>query len=371
MVDDSHMREQLIGFLLDALGDADRELVRQKLRESAQWREELAHLRQRLDPLDDEELACEPPANLADKTCQFVSSQDESCLPAEEDEVIGLSGCYSETSRCPGNWSVADLTMVGGVCVAAALLFFPAVSKSHFRAQLLSCQNNLRSIGLAAARYSDHHHGMYPYIPNDPQQAFAGSFAMRLFRDGYITDLGVFQCSHQSPPKVEIYAQRKDIREDGTRPTNSIIPLLVVIRVAGDYGYNVGYVENNNYRIVMNRGRIHYAMVADRASATKHGIRSRNHGMRGQNVCFEDGHVVFTTNFNVTDNVYLNDLGKVAPGVRKDDAVLMAPLARPAFIIPAWVHRERSPSNAFPGQSAPRLHNSSVMPMDLATPNTL
>ena len=46
-------------------------------------------------------------------------------------------------------WNLIDFVVAAGVSLAAAMLFFPAVSNSRYQAQLAACQNNLRMFGIA------------------------------------------------------------------------------------------------------------------------------------------------------------------------------------------------------------------------------
>ena len=61
--------------------------------------------------------------------------------------------------------------------------------------------------------------------------------------------------------------------------------------MGGSYGYCIGYVDQGVYQPTRNLGRPGFAIMADAPCEDRPGRQSDNHGGRGQNVLFEDGHV--------------------------------------------------------------------------------
>ena len=95
--------------------------------------------------------------------------------------------------------------------------------------------------------------------------------------------------------------------------------------MGGSYGYCLGHFRNGAYEGTRNRQRSGFAIVADAPSPDQPGHQSRNHGGRGQNVLFEDGHVVFLTCSkpnDSADDIFVNDAGLVAAGLHENDAVI-------------------------------------------------
>src|SRR5688572_19191365 len=72
-------REQLLGYLLGALEDPEREQVERELAVNARLRDELAEIKAALDKvgLSDSPEPVEPPAGLAERTCQFIAEQSQ------------------------------------------------------------------------------------------------------------------------------------------------------------------------------------------------------------------------------------------------------------------------------------------------------
>ena len=138
------MREDLIGYLFGALDAERHDEVHHTLSNSPTLRQELRLLQRAVEPLrwDSEEYSA--PAGLAERTCLNVAEQIESnkvtLRPPSPSEVVGGSSRYA--------WTFSDMIVAAGVCLAAALLFFPAVSQSRYLAQLNNCQNNFKNCDL-------------------------------------------------------------------------------------------------------------------------------------------------------------------------------------------------------------------------------
>jgi len=115
--------------------------------------------------------------------------------------------------------------------------------------------------------------------------------------------------------------------------------------MGGSYGYNLGYLLDGRYHSTDNLQRPTFALMADAPdsesvrgesvrgnSAVPAQLSSLNHGRRGQNVLFEDGHVEFLKGCNAEgcpDNIFLNDRGQPTAGVHRDDAVIGPSHAHP------------------------------------------
>src|SRR6516165_783362 len=114
------MRENLLGYLLNAVEPEERSAVERSLAQDARLRDELALLRTGLAPLDGERAHHEPPKGLAQRCCEFVFTRD--IMPAR------LSPATSrETPRPRHRWSRLDLAVGGAIAAAVAVLILPAI----------------------------------------------------------------------------------------------------------------------------------------------------------------------------------------------------------------------------------------------------
>ena len=322
------MRDQLIGYLLGALDGPEQELLEKQLETDPELRRELQQLDASVELLRADCEGYAPPDGLAPATCQFVA-QRTGRQPVAPARVQLASAQLAETPT-GSRWSLADLVVAAGVIAAAALLFFPAIANSRFQSQLTGCQNNFRQLGLALNQYSLQHNDYFPYIPPHGNLAAAGTYAPILLEGGYITRPQIFLCpSSALAAKAASYRVPKLVEfrvADGQT--------LVILRriVGGSYGYNLGYMVGDRHSGTRNRGRVHFALMADAPSLHLAGHRSANHGGRGQNVLFENGcvrYLITCQTGDSGDDVFLSDRGFVEAGLHPDDAVIGNSASRP------------------------------------------
>ena len=117
-------------------------------------------------------------------------------------------------------------------------------------------------------------------------------------------------------------------------------------RAGGSYAYAIGYVDDRGrYRPIRNRSRPFFPILADAPSPYLEGRQSANHGGRGQNMFFEDGHIAFVTELTqfVGDDPVRNRLGARQFGLDSEDAVLlpspMPPILRSTRPVPTLIRR--------------------------------
>jgi hypothetical protein len=312
------MRDQLIGYLLDALEPSEHEQVESQLRRDPQLARELELLAHCLRPLAADKAHFEPPVGLAERACQAVHERSARVAPVPA------------PVHAPRQWSMADMVVAAGIFLAASLLFFPAMNQSRFAARLTGCKNNLRQVGLGLDVYSEMHGGFFPNVPIDDRQCgAAGVVVVRLADLGILREPNVVLCPGS---------------DDADHANGFHIPTFKELRAAqgaalthlhrtmgGSYGFNLGYVSNGKYYSPKNLHRARFALVAD-APSIEAPYHSLNHGGCGQNVLFEDGHVGYLTTCRAhgcRDDIYTNDSGAVRPGLHMHDSVLGPSHAQP------------------------------------------
>jgi hypothetical protein len=264
---------------------------------------------------------CEAPAGLAERTCAMVAQFDEQrkVVPAGSFRPRSPAAAAS-----PSPWSVADCVVVSGICLVAALLFFPAISHSRHIAQRIRCENNLREIGFALDQYSDKAGaGYFPWVPREGKRAFAGSYAPVLFDAGYLTRAEVLICPSSRFAESGRPFRVPTLSEiDNAGPRS--LPLLRR-RAGGSYGYSLGVIVNGQYRAPRNQGRTYFALMADAPSLGRDRDPIANHGGLGCNILFEDCHVRWgAAQFagSHIDDPFRNHRGVVEAGVDENDAVI-------------------------------------------------
>lgn len=305
------MREHLLGYLLDDLEPGESKQVAEALASDERLQRDLELLRQCLAPLAADAGHLTPPEGLALRTCRLVAAHAEST-------TVRVA---SSASR---GWRFSDMAVAAGVLVAASMVFFPAVNHSRMNAQLAGCQYNLRNIGLAMFKHSDAHGGAFPQLETSGKTAVAGYYGPMLRQAGYLDNDTTLVCP-TSP-----LAQDKDFRtptkEEIERSDGEALRRLQDM-MGGSYGYNLGLKLHGKYQGVQDRNRASFALMSDapRLQSSGSQANSDNHGGRGQNVLFEDGHVRYLNSCKEcesSDDYFHNAAGHVAPGVHIDDAVI-------------------------------------------------
>ena len=339
-------REQLLGYLLEALEDSERESVEKELKSDPDLQEHLADLRQMLRPLwaDDSDFA--PSPGLAQRTCRLVAAHGDSTKkPVEKASArprpeprtpVRAMAAVTGLSGEAASFSWLDLSMATGICLVALLLVFPAIQDSRYHAQRTGCENNLRLMGMGLGQYSQIHAGYFPYVPQTGNGAFAGSYAAALKssqlleNDRWVLCPGspVIRGDDFSIPTVE---QVMDMPQgpELARTRNTI---------GGDFGYSLGYTAAGRYRGPRNLHRGSFALMADAPGPAGPDYQTANHGGRGQNVMSEDFSVRFLpkpTWDDPVDHIFVNGAGAVAAGVDIDDSVIGSSSSTPFVFVGA------------------------------------
>ncbi len=328
------MRELLLRYLLGELDADERRDLQAQLRSDPELRAELEHLRSCLASSSDEDLfAPDAPSGLAERTAGLVVTNDGEVGP-----VRRRGGSLSQTSDGPTGflgWSLADLTVAGGVMLAVSMLIFPALGSSRDGTRRTVCQDNLRQVGMLMASYAQDHGGSIPKL--GPHER-AGMFAIELIREGYILpdDLAKLLVCPGSPVAAKVRSGVYRIRLPGSEEIRrmSRAQLAEVSANASPcYNYCLPYVVAGKYFVVPSKNRRLSPVLSD-ASGDEHvDPMSPNHGGRVLQVQFADGSMQLLTSAKLpglNDDLYHNNLGKVAAGLGPLDTVLAPSNATPA-----------------------------------------
>jgi anti-sigma factor RsiW len=325
----------LLGYLLGALEDDERAAVEEQLRGSAKLRRRLASLRRQIELLRGASCEFQPPPGLARRTCHFIAAFAEAPSGQPSATAASRATPLPAPVQLPsgGSWRWSDVSVMAGIMVTAVLLVFPAIQSSRFRARVTACQENLQQLGTALVQYSEHHGKYFPQVPQQGNLAAAGIYAPALLSDGLLDSPQRVLC-----PGSSLAADRSfqvpsldQLQAASGRELGRLRSIM-----GGSYGYSLGYVENGRYVSTCNLSRPTFALMADAPSDTLPGFQSENHGGRGQNVLFEDGHVRFLTSSRPIedgDDVFVNDTGLVAAGDQRNDSVVAGSAAAPLVFI--------------------------------------
>lgn len=328
--------EQLLDYLLGALEQAEQERLERQLDADPALRRRLKRLRGELGALRSPPPRFAAPPGLAARTCRFVFEHPRPAprpIRRPLPQPLAQAAASSPPVARP-SWTWADLVVAVGIFLAASLLVFPALESSRFKSRVIACQGNLRQVGVALVQYSQRNRGMFPQTPLNGPLAAAGIYAPTLVHEGYLPESQRLVCP-ESLLAVEPGFRVPRVEELLLAPTPERLSHLRA-RMGGSYGYSLGHVEGSQYYGPRNRGRAMFALLSDTPSVLPN-HQSVNHGGRGQNVLFEDGHVRFYPSSQpqtLADDFFVNDTGEVAPGSHPDDSVIGPSDAAPAMLLP-------------------------------------
>jgi len=325
--------EELIGYLVDALGPTERDAVELYLHSEPAASARLNRLNRLLAPLEADRGPISVPAGLADRAISRLEvhlAKEESlaeavrsalCEPAPADEALAVPVAARPLPRAPrdapetravGGRFRPDLIVGFAIAFITVGLLFSAVGKLRARNEMLACQNTLRTTHVALAGYADANDNRYPQIDAD---ATADSFVSALASAG------------QVPP---------DFRP--VCPACSRASLTESAAAVG-YTYTLGYrtpaKELIGPRRPLNRSEEHDLLPisadypAAGAAPAAGPLCPHSNGM---NVLYAGGNVRFTTSPLVGpegDHIFQDIYGHVGAGANRGDVVLGRPGDRP------------------------------------------
>jgi prepilin-type processing-associated H-X9-DG protein len=238
-----------------------------------------------------------------------------------------LSTAAGSDFNLRSSWSIRDMLVGAAALAVLASLLLPALSSSRDNSQVLACQNNLRQLGMAFRNYSAINDGGFIAIPRNGNLAVSGCFGPILKDAGLLEDDSLLACAgvdgDEPPVVIPSIAQIESATDQDQR-------LYYRRTMAGHFGYSMGYRDGDEYR-APREGTAQVILLADRPS-TAGDRQSQNHGGRGQNCLFSDGHVEFVAGPAYgSDMVYENDYGIVGPGSNLLDNVIAPSHLSPVF----------------------------------------
>lgn len=324
------MRELLIRYLLGELGADERHDLERRLAADAALRRELAHLHSCFTAACElDEPSAEPPRGLAERTTEFVVEEDDAgtdraALIVPADPPAGALG-----------WSLADLTVAGGVMLAVSMLLFPALGDSRNLSRRNECQNHHRQLGQYVGEYAQDHGNYLPSVgPGDN----AGIYAVHLVDKGYVSEdeMAVLLVCPGSPQADEIRSGQLVIRIPSFDELRTMSPSEQAIarkNMSPMLAYRLPYRVGDRYYDIRHERLALSPVLSDAPGSEQEGLMSPNHGGVLIHVLCQDGSVrSFTSSTlpGLNDDLFRNVLGLEAAGVGRRDAVLGRSEATPA-----------------------------------------
>lgn len=329
--------EDLLGYMLGALDARDARRVEESLERDPGLEQDLCEMKATLAPLEMLDERGGPPPALARRTCQVVAAAsrhgDEAILAGDSGAIrmsAPADGGMPELGRA--SWSLVDLLVA---CTAAAIVgavLLPAISLSRFNSRVIACQSNLQCLFHSMVSWAEMNDGEFVRIPDSGPLSVAGCFGPYLKESGLLESDQLLSC-----PGISGSAEPARIPTLTEVANATTVPQTLDMqrRMGGHYGYSLGNADNGIYRAPRSMGRANFALLADSPTFSNGNSRSsRNHGPSGQNILFEGGRVSFVTSPIIgTDEVFLNDLMMVAPGIHNLDSVVAPSHVHPIKLV--------------------------------------
>jgi prepilin-type processing-associated H-X9-DG protein len=323
------MDENLLGYLLGALEPDEHRRVASYLEANPAARERLEALRQALEPMSADRDDPEPPPRLAARTLAHVSGLSCGDLPrAPQTAGRATGGAFSV-------WRRADVLVAACLMLTALGLlvhWLYTLNRPDGAAQMVACQDNLRRLYVGLKTYSDRHNNDFPNVARaaDSPRNVAALVVPILMESGSLPEPVSVSCPATGTPQACPWTlgQLQAMSPEEFRKN--------VDSLAACYAYSLGYrVDDALVGLRYDPGKPinRLPLMADCPSPNPQSGNSPNHGGKGQNVLFMDGHVEFCTARTVGvsgDDIFLNKAAQVAAGLDWTDSVLGRNSATPA-----------------------------------------
>ena len=336
-------QEDLLGYVLGALDAQEHRNVQQLIDDNPEIEEQLLQIKNSLLPLDCLSTSG-PPPGLARRTCESVAGwqvePDTSKALSIPDHVGSLESgiqlaiddsapvkpkrllrsSVSDRFLHPKSWSIQDVLAGMAMIAIVAGILLPTISYTRHRSRMIACRNNLTEVGVALFKYSSVHDGQFVAVPRDGNLAAIGCFGPILKDCGLLEDDSLLACAGVAAelPPVQIPSCDEVINASCTERIRSLRR-----RMAGHYGYTMGYWDGRKYCPPRNLGRSDFVLVSDQPSPRNPGRVSDNHENGSQNCLMGDLSVLTVKGPAIgNDALFFNNYCIVAPGSDERDNVI-------------------------------------------------
>jgi prepilin-type processing-associated H-X9-DG protein len=316
------MDENLVAYLLGALSPEQRRQVEAYVEADPAAREQLEALRRTFDLLAADRGDPRPPADLAKRTLARVAELSAHDLPRAP-----TCGSGRAAGAAFPLWRRADVLVAACLLVTALGLlthWVLTLRRPEGSVQLVACKDNLRKFYFGLKNYSARHNNQFPNVAQaaDSPKNVAGLVVPILLEDQALAEPVSVSCPANGPAQECPWTLR-ELRAMSPEQFRKSVDLL-----ASGYAYSLGYRSEGRVvglRFDPDKPNHRLPVMADCPPVDPSQGNSPNHGSKGQNVLFMDGHVEFCTMRNVGvggDDIFLNKASEVAAGLDWMDSVL-------------------------------------------------
>jgi hypothetical protein len=323
------MRELLIRYLLGELDAGQQRQLEERLGNSPELQHELAYLRTCFAAARDAESGAEQlPLGLAERTAQRITdSGSMRCRGRAADSTASTTAAAAvDVPPSALGWSLADLTVAGGVFLAVSMLVIPALRESRDATRAAICQDHQQQMFVLLAGLAENSDGYFPRIREGTN---AGMFTVELLEKGLADaeHLATLLVCPAAPLADKVRAGEFSVRIPTMRQLAVMSPHeLAEARqnMSPFYAYHFPYQQGNQYFYRPHNRQAFAPILCDTSDTVSGEMVSANHHGVVQ-VLFGDGSVQLFQSCRVPtfdDDLYRNARGMVAAGCDPLDAVL-------------------------------------------------
>ncbi len=283
-----HLDENLIGYLVGALDEDTRAEVHAQIHSDADVHCRLEQLRLTLEPLAADKVNMAPPKDLAVRTIARIAEYCSLNLPHAPEAV-------ARSTPLGSRWRRADFIVAAAVVLLAVVVGLPALFRLRgpgMGAALAECKNNMRELNVGLQAFKDVHHEFPSVVVEKPRDA-AGMVVPILADAGAVLEPASLCCPGSNsgvtcPMTLEQLGHL--IRMNSL---SKQVVLFPATPIPSDIATKPAIILAPWYPKVLQS--CDFPLLADAPPADGGLGNSNNHGGTGQNVLFADGHVRFVS----------------------------------------------------------------------------
>jgi hypothetical protein len=315
------MREQLVGYLFDALDEGEARELEAALSAphgGEALRRDLELLRRAVAPLAVDRGPIDQPAGLALRTLAFVQDQARPVTVPMRPMTPARDGGGPAASR--RFW--LDRLLLAASALAACILVVPLVAEAISDSRARRVERRLQTLASSIHGYGESHR-IYPTPPESGPLSRAGLYAPTLVSEHrLVADDGTVLVPGSDLDRTRGFRVPTLEELEAAEGTPRFEEL--VRTMGGDFGYTLGH-RSSDGTLQPNRAltRSHHPLLADAPAPCCE--KSDNHPDGFHYILFEGGHFRRLQADGIhldNDHLYRNHDGEVAAGVDAEDAVI-------------------------------------------------
>lgn len=240
----------------------------------------------------------------------------------------GASRILPNCLRQRGAFTLVELLVVLSVIAILISLLLPAVQMAREAGRRISCQNNLKQLGLAM----HNHHAAFQQFPPGRGTPFPGTFSAHAYLLPYCEGLAFNLIDFHSPPITFTLASGKVL--DGSNNFAAATSVLPIFQCPSDPNQNGRLLNSEfaatNYAACSGTGQVDYGSLTD-----ADGVFFSGSNTRFRDLTDGSSHTVAFSERVVGPGIAVPLTGQVATDDRQQPPTVMWEISSPAITTPS------------------------------------